>query len=82
MQRIERSVWSALSPRRFALCENQSGEDSRRSIRSALLNTQLEIAVIGLFMASSDQEIGASKQLAPGAPNTQLLIDLTRKRFI
>jgi len=45
MQRIERSVWSALSPRRFALCENQSGEDSRRSIRSALLNTQLETAV-------------------------------------
>jgi len=68
--------------RRGAICLQPFGMGMQRSIRSALLNTQLEIAVIGLFMASSDQEIGASKQLAPGAPNTQLLIDLTRKRFI
>jgi hypothetical protein len=34
-----------LSHRRFSFHTTQSGEGSRRSIRSALLNTQLETAV-------------------------------------
>jgi len=35
------------------------------------------ICLIALIVASSDQEKSASKQLAPGAPYTHLLTDLS-----
>ncbi|MGE0127977.1 MAG: amino acid adenylation domain-containing protein [Blastocatellales bacterium] len=48
------SVWSAASPRRFALEASQSGEDSPHSKRSAPLNTQLETAIEARLYKTGD----------------------------
>jgi hypothetical protein len=65
-----RSVWSALSPRRYSFHTTQSGEDSRRSTRCGVdaPHTHSEKAVIGRSRASLSSRFRQAVTSAESSP--------------